>query len=106
MDNQKLTEAVVNLTGEIGDLKRDIGQVQGIVSNGLSSTVESIDQKLDTFLEHRFLSCPYAKMSEIGRQKLNSEINKSRRNWAIGALVAAILIGLPGWVALLEVIPK
>jgi len=104
MDNAKLTDAVVGLTEDIGELRGEIGQIKGIVTNGLTSTVEDIDAKLDAFLENRFLSCPFAKVQAAVNEKDHRDLQRARLYWAIGGVIVAVLIGLPGWLTALGVL--
>lgn len=104
MDNTKLTEAVVGLTEDIGELRGEIGQIKGIVTNGLSSTVDGIDAKLDAFLENRFQTCPFAKVQAVVNEQDLRNLQRARLYWAVGGVLVAVLIGLPGWLTALGVL--
>ena len=93
MDNQKLTEAVIALTAEIGELKGEVGVLQGAVKNGLTSTVMNIQQTVDTFMANRMESCPV-------RQREKEAVNTSRLKVAIIGLLIALVVSIPSWIML------
>jgi hypothetical protein len=80
---------------EILQMKGELSQIKGIVTNGLSSKVVAIDNKLSAFLETRAETCPV-----VIRKR--HDVTNSRLYVAIIALIVGIVSGLPAWIGLLK----